>query len=115
MATRRTVEAKLRELIARLDGAEQAQGSLARGLPDSRTLAVRILDLDAEYWTVMAEGRMDTLHRGSPERADITIRVGSDDLVDLVDGRRSMLSSMVSGQIKVEASLADLLRLRRLA
>lgn len=115
MATKRTVEAKLRELIARLDGAEEAQGSLARGLPEARVLAVRILDLDAEYWTVMNAGRMDTLRRGAPERADITIRVASDDLVDLVDGRRSMLSSMVTGQVKVEASLADLLRLRRLA
>jgi len=115
LATKREVEAKLRELIRRLAAAEEVQGSLADTLPDARIVAIRIPDLDAEYWAQMAGGKMDRLHTGSPARSDIRIRVGSDHLVELVDGKRSMFSSVVAGHVKVEASVADLLRLRRLA
>jgi putative sterol carrier protein len=47
-------------------------------------------------------------------RADITLRVGSDDLVDLVEGRISFLSAFTSGKVRVDASIVDLLRLRSL-
>jgi putative sterol carrier protein len=47
-------------------------------------------------------------------RADITLRVGSDDLVDLVEGRISFLSALTSGRVRVDASIVDLLRLRSL-
>ena len=47
-------------------------------------------------------------------RADITLRVGSDDLVDLVEGRISVPSAFTSGKVKVDASIVDLLRLRSL-
>ena len=115
MATKREVEAKLRELISRLSAAEDAQGTLARTLPDPKVVAVRVLDLDADYWMVMASGRIDGLHRGVPEQADIKIRVASDQLVAIVDGQASLFSSFISGQVKIEASVSDLLRLRKLA
>ena len=115
MATKREVEGKLRELIARLSAAEQAQDALARTLPDSKIVSVRVPDLDADYWTVMNGGRMDKVHRGAPDRADIKIRVGSDELVSIVDGKTSLFSAFVSGQVKIEASVSDLLKLRRLA
>ena len=115
MATKHEVEAKLRELIARLSGAEGAQDKLAQSMPESKTIAVIVPDLDSEYWAIMEDGRMDRLHRGVPERADITIRVGSDDLVSVADGTTSFFSAFVSGRIKIEASVSDLLRLRRLA
>jgi SCP-2 sterol transfer family len=115
VATKREVESKLRELISRLSGARDAQGTLARTLPDPRVVAVTVPDLDADYWTVMESGRMDGLHRGSPERADIRIRVPSDQLVAIVDGQASLFSAFVSGKVKIEASVSDLLRLRKLA
>ena len=40
--------------------------------------------------------------------------MGSDDLVDLVEGRISFLSAFTSGKVKVDASIVDLLRLRSL-
>jgi hypothetical protein len=115
MATKREVESKLKELISRLSDAQDAQGALARTLPDAKVVAVRIPDLDADYWTMMRSGRMDRLHQGLPERADIKIRVASDQLVAIVDGKASLFSAYVSGQVKIEASLSDLLRLRKLA
>ncbi len=115
VATKRDVETKLRELIRRLEGAEEAQGSLAGALPDGRILSLHLTDLDAEYWSKIAEGRMGSLHRGAPDRSDIRIRMTSDDLVAFVDGNGSLFSAVVTGRVKVEASIVDLLRLRRLA
>ena len=71
--------------------------------------------LDAAYWTVMDRGTMGGLHRGTPERADIRLRIDSDHLIDLVNGKASMLRSYVTGKVRIEASVTDLMRLRRMA
>ena len=116
MATKREVERKLRELIRRLDRVEgDVRGSLASSLPEPRIVQVEVTDLGASYWSELAGGTMDAVHRGEPDRADIRVRVDSDHLVELVDGDRSLFSSYLSGQVKIEASLSDLLRLRKLA
>ena len=115
MATKQQVERKLRELTKRLaDSGRDVQGSLADTLPDSRTIEVALPDLGTSYWTEMAEGRMGPLQRGAPERADIRLIVDSDHLVELIDGRKSLFSSYLAGHIKVQASISDLLALRRL-
>jgi len=116
VATKQQVERKLRELIKRLaDSGSHVQGSLAQTLPETRVIEVTVPDLEATYWTEMSSGRMGTLRRGQARDADIRVRVGSDQLVDLVDGRSSLFSSYLTGQVKIEASLSDLLRLRKLA
>ena len=115
MATKRQVESKLRELIRRLDGAGDVQGSFAASLPEPRIVALEITDLGTAYWTELASGRMGTLQSGLPEKWHIRVRAGSDDLVSLVDGHRSLFSAVVSGQVKVDASITDLMRLRKLA
>jgi predicted lipid carrier protein YhbT len=116
LATKQLVERKLRELIRRLaESGEEVHGSLSETLPEPRIIQVVVPDLPATYWTEMAGGQMSALHRGPPAQSDIRIRVASEHLVDLVDGRRSLFSSYLSGQVKIEASLSDLLRLRRLA
>lgn len=116
MATKRQVERKLRELIKRLDDAGgDVRGSLAGALPETRIVEVIVPDLGASYWTELSGGRMGTLHSGQPKEPEIRIRVDSDALVELVDGKRSLFSSYLSGQVKIEASFSDLLRLRNLA
>ncbi|HYV01499.1 MAG TPA: SCP2 sterol-binding domain-containing protein [Actinomycetota bacterium] len=116
MATKRAVESKLRELIGRLDAAgEDVHDSLAESLPDRRIIEVDVPDLETSFWTEMSGGRMGKLHPGAPPSADIRIRVDSDHLVSLIDGKRSLFSSYLGGQVKIEASFGDLLRLRKLA
>jgi hypothetical protein len=117
VATRRQVEGKLRELIGRLDAAgSDVRGSLAESLPDARIVEVVVRDLAASYWTEMAGGSMGPLRREPPPgEADIRIHVDSDHLIELVDGERSLFSSYLGGQVRIEASLTDLLRLRKLA
>lgn len=114
MASRESVEEKLRQLIGRLNRSDDG-GPLGASLPEARLLALHLTDLGADYWAELTGGRMGALHEGRPEDgADITIRVGSDELIGLIDGERSMLSSYLGGQIRIEASVADLLRLRGL-
>ena len=114
MATESQVEAKLQELIERLETDGVAQGSFASSLPEPRIVALEVTDLDTSYWTELASGRMSELNAGSPERWDIRVRAGSDDLVAIVDGHRSLFSAVVSGQVRVDASITDLMRLRKL-
>jgi hypothetical protein len=115
VATKREVERKLRELIKRLNQADsEVQESLARTLPESRIVEVTVPDLEAIYWTELAEGRMGSLHVGPPRQAEIKVRVSSSHLIELVDGHRSLFSSFLGGQVNIEASLSDLLRLRKL-
>jgi hypothetical protein len=116
VATKRQVEAKLRELIRRLDGANgDVRGSLSDALPETRTIEVTITDLGDVYWTELESGRMSALKQGARETADIRVRLTSDHLVELVDGEKSLFSSFIGGQIKIEASFGDLMRLRKLA
>jgi hypothetical protein len=116
LATKRQVEGKLRTLIKRLDEADHGvRGSLADTLPEPKVIELTVPDIEAVYWTELASGGMGELHEGLPNRADIRIRVASDHLVELVDGKHSLFSSYLGGRVKIEASLGDLLRLRKLA
>ena len=115
MATNQQVEAKLRELIRRLEAAEEGKEALARALPEPRVIQVEVPDLGQTYWTELAGGRMGTLRKGASPGADIRIRADSDELVQMVDGKRSLFSSYIGGKVKIEASFADLMRLRKLA
>jgi hypothetical protein len=114
VATKRQVEAKLRELIGRLDAADEGVEALARALPERKVIEVQVPDLGETYWAELAAGRMGKLQRGVPLGADIRVRADSDELVQMVDGKRSLFSSYIGGRVKVEASFADLMRLRRL-
>jgi hypothetical protein len=116
VATKRQVETKLRQLIKRLDQADtNVRGSLADSLPESRIVHVEIPDLGTSYWTELAGGRMDGLHEGAPRQAEIRVRASSDCLVELVDGKKSLFSAYLAGQVIIDASFSDMLRLRKLA
>jgi hypothetical protein len=115
VATARTVEKKLNELIRRLDDApEDARANLTRALSKPRVVEITVSDLGATYWTELADGRFDDLHAGPAPDPDIRVSAASDDLVDMIDGNKSLFSSYLAGHIKIQASLSDLLSLRRL-
>jgi predicted lipid carrier protein YhbT len=115
VATKQQVEAKLRALIRRLEAAEEGKEALARALPQTRVIQVEVPDLGQTYWTELSAGRMGKLRRGESPGADIRIRADSDELIHMVDGKRSLFSSYIGGRVKIEASFADLMRLRKLA
>ncbi|HJU02856.1 MAG TPA: SCP2 sterol-binding domain-containing protein [Actinomycetes bacterium] len=112
MATKAEVERQLGVLMARLDGNE---ASVRSAIPTRKVLRCVVPDLDASWYSVVEHGHVSPPSEHPPNgRADITLRVGSDDLVDLVEGRISFLSAFGSGKVRVDASFFDLLRLRSL-
>jgi predicted lipid carrier protein YhbT len=115
VASRTEVERKLHELKERLDASDEGARTLGGSLPEARVLALRVNDLDAEFWTELRGGRMGPIHEGSAEQAHIRIRADSDDLVQLIDGPAGgLFSAYLGGRLRVDASLSDLLRLRKL-
>jgi hypothetical protein len=112
VASKAEVERQLAALMARLDGNET---SVRAAIPGRRVLRCQVTDLGAAWFSVVKDGHVSPPSETSPDGpADITLRVGSDDLVDLVEGRVSFLSALASGKVRVDASFLDLLRLRSL-
>jgi SCP-2 sterol transfer family len=103
-------------MISRLDQAgEGVQSGLAKALPVARTIQIDVPDLEASYWTELRDGRMGKLRQGEAEEPNIRMRASSDDLVAMVNGELGLMKSYLSGRVRIEASLSDLLALRKLA
>ena len=103
-------------MIGRLDEAgDQVQDGLAKALPDARTIQIDVPDLEATYWTELRDGRMGKLQHGEASEPNIKMRASSDDLMAMVNGELGLMKSYLSGRIRIEASLSDLLALRKLA
>lgn len=110
MATIEEVEGTFADLIARLDALEPRQRAM---LPSRRTLQATCTDLDASWHAMWRNGEFTEVVDGEPERrADIRIRLGSDDLVELAAGRLDFARALGDGRVRVDASMTDLLRLR---
>jgi putative sterol carrier protein len=112
VATKAEVERQLGALMARLDGNET---NVRSAIPSRKVLRCQVPDLDTAWYSVVDNGHVSQPTEVPPNGpADITLRLDSDDLVDLVEGRISFLSAFTSGKVKVDASIVDLLRLRSL-
>ena len=115
MASRTEVERKLHELKERLDASDESAQALGDSLPEGRVLALHVNDLDADFWTELRQGRLGEVHDGLPPEAHIRIRADSDDFIQMVDGTAGgLFSAYLGGRLRVDASLSDLLRLRKL-
>jgi putative sterol carrier protein len=112
VATKAEVERQLGALMARLDGNE---ANVRSAIPSRKVLRCQVTDLDSAWFSVVENGHVSQPSQTPPNgQSDITLRLGSDDLVDLVEGRISFLSAFTSGKVRVDASIVDLLRLRSL-
>lgn len=109
------VETKLRDLIARLhDSEDEAKDALRSSLAEPRVLALRVTDLQRDYWAVLEEGAMHDVAAGERDDAHIRISAASDDIVALIDGELKLVPAFLGGRLKVDASLADMLQLRKM-
>ena len=79
-----------------------------------RTLACRITDLGVAFNGRLTEGRIEDLADGDNPKARIKLTSSSDDLIALVNGQLNAASAWSSGRIKIDASVFDLLKLRKL-
>jgi putative sterol carrier protein len=79
-----------------------------------RTLTCRITDLDLAFHGRLTAGRILDLAEGDDPSAKLKLTSTSDDLVALVEGRLNAASAWASGRVKIDASLMDLMKLRKL-
>ncbi len=82
-----------------------------------RSISITVPDLDTVFdMRLTPEGLHDVVTRGiaaPAPRAQIGITVASDDLVDLAEDRLSPAKALVSGRVKLDASVSDMMRLRK--
>jgi predicted lipid carrier protein YhbT len=111
MATVEECRAALRQLARQL-AANAAEGR--EKLDFDRTLACRVNDLGVAFHGRLADGQIEGLADGDDPKAKLKLTTTSDDLVALVNGQLNVASAWASGRIKIDASVFDLLKLRKL-
>lgn len=80
-----------------------------------RTISCRITDLGIAFRSRIHAGGLDEFERTEdPKSAQVRLTVNSDDLVALANDELNAAKAWASGRLKVEASIFDLLRLRKL-
>ena len=114
MPPKQEVAKKLQALIDRLDEAGPDVHQRLAGSVPSRVVQIELTDIDTTFWSEMEDGRMSGLTEGPTPDAEIRVTTDSQTLVDILDGRKSLLSSYVAGHVRIDASMADLLSLRKL-
>lgn len=112
MASLEECRAALQELLAKLDGIDP--NARRNNVPD-RTIELVLLDLDAYFSGRWRDGELcDMVDGPCPTRPNVRLAMSSDDLLDLTSGRLSFAHAWATGRIRLDASLRDLLRLRKM-
>lgn len=115
MATKNECAEALERLAVKLGGVDdqRRQQNLLE-----RTVSCRIPDLDVTFHGLMKDARLLNVtsydNGAAAPDAQIRLTIPSDDLLKLVDGRLNFVSAWTSGRIKVNASVGDLLKLRKI-
>ncbi|GII65814.1 hypothetical protein Skr01_58990 [Sphaerisporangium krabiense] len=102
---------KLTEQFGELDDEARAKHVV------DRSLSCRITDLDVTFYGRIHQNGLEPFTDVPPDNgrpAEVRIRIASDDLLSLVNGELDMGRALFGGRVKIDASLGDLLRLRKL-
>jgi hypothetical protein len=81
----------------------------------NRTVSVTVPDLAVTFVTVLGEGD-DLVRVAGPDepKADMRLTAGSDEVIALAEQPMNIARAWMGGKVKIEASVKDLFRLRRL-
>jgi len=79
-----------------------------------RTLSCHVPDLDVTFSGALRDGHINDITTDDAPRAQIRLTAKSDDLVAMTDGHLSFGQAWLSGRVKVDASVRDLLKLKSL-
>lgn len=109
MATLDECTAAVEDLAARLD---RVDPEILRRHAVDRSLTCHISDLGVDYSADLEDGKLTDIRLEPNPRAQIKVRVGSDDLVALSQGEMHAGHAWATGRLRVSAPLRDLLRLR---
>lgn len=111
MATVEECEAALRRLGSML-GSVDAETKRKHVLDRSMSCTVR--DLDTTFRGELRDGELHDIRVADDKGAQIKLKVSSDDLVALTEGRLSFPVAWATGRLRIDASIPDLLKLRTL-
>ncbi|WP_329261905.1 SCP2 sterol-binding domain-containing protein [Actinoallomurus sp. NBC_01490] len=112
MATLEEARAALERIATRLTDVDPDE--LAKHVVE-RTVSCHVPDLNLVFLTRIHAGGMDDFEVAeSPNGAQVRLTVSSDDLVALASDELGVGKAWASGRLKIEASLGDLLRLRKI-
>lgn len=103
------VERILDEVLLRFGDVDDAARAI---LPSKRIIRATCPDLALVRFARWEAGTLALLDDPPSGRADIRISVHSDDLVSLNDGGMTFNQAYLSGRVRIDASMSDLLRLR---
>jgi len=112
MATEEQTLAALDTIVARLDSVDPADWAKHAV---ERTVSCRVSDLGLAFQTRIHAGGLDPFTPcADPKSAQVRLTAASNDLVALAADELSAARAWASGKLKIEASITDLLRLRKL-
>ena len=77
-----------------------------------RSMSCQVPDLGVTFSGALSEGHITGITTDPAPKAQVRLTVSSDDLVALTDGHLDFGKAWLSGRVKVEASVRDLLKLR---
>jgi predicted lipid carrier protein YhbT len=109
MASLEECHAALEGLAARLATVDDEE---RRHHTFDRSLSCRVPDLDVTFSGALSDGHITDITTDPAPRAQIRLTSGSDDLVALTNGDLDFGKAWLTGRIKVEAGVRDLLKLR---
>ncbi|MCW2667237.1 MAG: sterol transfer family protein [Frankiales bacterium] len=111
VATLDEVDAAVRGVVDQVAGLDP---ELRSRYAVERTVSCRVTDLQVVYAARLSEHGLSDVHREPAAKAQVRLRVASDDLLALAQGRLAVPTAWATGRLKVEASVLDLLKLRSL-
>ena len=109
MATEDQVEQILVQLLQKLGQVDDTTRAM---LPSHRVIEARCPDLDLVRHASWRRGDLELLSDPPLRRPDIRISVHSDDLVQIASGELPFSRALSSNRLRLDASMADLIRLR---
>ncbi|MEW9531218.1 SCP2 sterol-binding domain-containing protein [Microbispora sp. NPDC049125] len=114
MATVEEVRAALDKLVEQFDGISEEDRTKH---VVERRLACRISDIGLTFYGRIHRDGLDPFKEVPPQDgrpAEVKLTLNSEDLVSMVNGQLDMGRALLTGRVKIDASLGDLLRLRKL-
>jgi SCP-2 sterol transfer family protein len=112
MTTAEECRTALQKLVGRLSELNPTERDQYFG---NRTISVTVPDLQITFVSVLGTGD-DLVREAAPGEppADIRLTAKSDEVVALAEQPMNIARAWMSGRVKIEASVKDLFRLRRL-
>lgn len=107
--------------MATLEECREALTELTNDIAESgeqidfdRSLSARITDLDTVLKGRFVGAAFTDIEQAEDPDADIKLTLTSDDLVAMCRGDLNVMKAMATGRLKLQASMGDMMKLRKL-